>query len=89
MSYSIAQARTEQDNMIIDAIVTRDSEALYQIAGIVKEQGEDEEAERLLTIAKQIDWEDAQADQVQADKDERETEQYEADQLPAEGYGDY
>lgn len=89
MSYSIAQARSEQDNMIIDAIVTRDSEALYQIAGIVKEQGEDEEAERLLTIAKQIDWEDAQADQVQADKEERETEQQEAGYYPSEGYGDY
>jgi hypothetical protein len=48
----------EQDQAVYDAIKTRDSEALYQLAAQVKEQGEDEQAEALLAEAKRIDKED-------------------------------
>jgi hypothetical protein len=85
MSYTIQEARLEQDMNIVDAIVTRDSEALYQLAGIVKEQGDDEEAERLQTIARQIDREDSQQDQARADRDQDFNDQYEMAYYPAEG----
>lgn len=58
MSYSHKEANQEQDEAIFNAIDTRDSEALYQLAQILKEQGDDEQAEHLLKVAKKIDEED-------------------------------
>jgi hypothetical protein len=58
MSYSHKEASMEQDEAIFNALDTRDSEALYQLASLLKEQGEDENAERLIKVAKTIDEED-------------------------------
>lgn len=58
MSYSIYEASAEQQQAIVAAINSRDSEALYQLAQIVKEQGDDEQAEDLLTEARKIEKED-------------------------------
>lgn len=44
--------------MIVAAINSRDSEALVKLAQIVKEQGDDEQAEDLLAEAKRIEKED-------------------------------
>lgn len=57
MSYSIREASAEFTQMIVAAINGRDSEALYQLAQIVKEQGDDEQAEALLIEAKRIEKE--------------------------------
>ena len=58
MSYSIQEAKHDQDQMIMDAIAERDSEKLFQLADIVKEQGDDEVAETLLKQAKDIERDD-------------------------------
>jgi hypothetical protein len=58
MSYSHNEANMEQEEAIFNALDTRDSEALYQLASLLKEQGEDENAERLIKAAKTIDEED-------------------------------
>lgn len=58
MSYSIQYANAEQTQAIVAAINSRDSEALYRLAGIMKEQGDDENAEALLTEARKIEKED-------------------------------
>jgi hypothetical protein len=58
MSHNITDAIIDQNSRIDLALETRDSEALYQIAEEVKEQGEDELAETLLASAKRIDRED-------------------------------
>jgi hypothetical protein len=58
MSYSIQEAIEEQNAAIDQALQSRDSEALYQLADIVKEQGEDELAEELTAAARRIDRED-------------------------------
>lgn len=58
MSYTIQEAQLEQDKEINEALDKRDSEALYQLAQILKEQGDDEQAESLLITAKQIDQEE-------------------------------
>lgn len=57
MSYSIREASAEFTQMIVAAINSRDSEALVKLAQIVKEQGDDEQAEDLLTEAKRIEKE--------------------------------
>lgn len=57
MSYSIYEADAEQQQAIVAAINSRDSEALVKLAQIVKEQGDDEQAEDLLTEAKRIEKE--------------------------------
>ena len=57
MSYSIYEADVEQQQDIVAAINSRDSEALVKLAQIVKEQGDDEQAEALLTEAKRIEKE--------------------------------
>lgn len=62
MSYSHKEANQEQDEAIFNALDTRDSEALYQLAQVVKEQGDDEQAETLLRVAKRIDEEDGAFD---------------------------
>lgn len=64
MSYSIQETQGEQDQMIDEALQTRDSEALYNLAAAIKEQGEDELAETLLNKAKQIDKEDWSYDEA-------------------------
>ena len=59
MSYSIKDAQIEQDEAIFEALNNRDSIALFQLAVILKEQGDDEQAERLLKTARSIeagDW---------------------------------
>lgn len=58
MSYSTAEAGAELDQMIVAAINSRDSEKLFQLAQVVKEQGDDENAEALLTEAKRIEKEE-------------------------------
>ena len=58
MSYSIDKARDERQVEISDALRTRDSEALYHLAGLEKEEGNDEVAEELYKQAKKIDRED-------------------------------
>lgn len=58
MSYSIREASAEQQQAIVAAINFRDSEALCKLAQIVKEQGDDEQAEALLTEARKIEKED-------------------------------
>lgn len=58
MSYTIKEAQGEQEQAIATALQTRDSEALYQLAAQIKEQGDDEEAERLFVIARGLDRED-------------------------------
>ena len=61
MSYSIQEAINDRQLDIECAIMTEDSEALFQLAQIVKEEGNDEQAEQLLAIARRIneenDWE--------------------------------
>lgn len=58
MSYTIQDAQYEQEQAIFTALNEGDSEALYRLAGELKEQGDDEEAERLLAVAKKIDRDD-------------------------------
>lgn len=58
MSYSIKQAKDERQTDIFNALETRDSEALYQLADLEKEEGNDEYAEALQQHAKRIDKED-------------------------------
>lgn len=58
MSYSIDKAKDERQLEIEEAINARNSEALYHLAGLEKEEGNDEVAEDLLTRAKKIDRED-------------------------------
>jgi len=63
MSYSHQEAQLERDEAIFNALDTRDSEALYQLAGILKEEGDDEQAAHLLKVARRIDDEDQAFDQ--------------------------
>jgi hypothetical protein len=58
MSYSPRHAQTERDQEVTEALQTRDSGALYRLAGLYKEEGEDEYAETLIMAAKKIDRED-------------------------------
>lgn len=58
MSYSMKEANEERSQEVTTALQTRDSEALYQLAALYKEEGEDEYAETLLMAAKKIDRED-------------------------------
>lgn len=61
--YSIIEAVGEREAEVINAINTRDSEALYTLAGLYKEEGEDEMADTLRAEAKKIDREDDSFDQ--------------------------
>ena len=58
MSYSPRHAQTERDQEVTEALQTRDSGALYRLAGLYKEEGEDEQAEVLRFAAKKFDDED-------------------------------
>jgi hypothetical protein len=64
MSYSISEAKNDQALDIDLALQTRDSEALYHWARIVKEQGEDEYAQILKDAARRIDREDMSYDEA-------------------------
>jgi len=64
MSYSISEAENDQTLDIDLALQTRDSEALYHWARVLKEQGDDEEAEALLKAARRIDREDMSYDEA-------------------------
>jgi hypothetical protein len=64
MSYSINEAKNDQTLDIDLALQTRDSEALYHWARIVKEQGDDEKAEALRDTARRIDREDMSYDEA-------------------------
>jgi len=64
MSYSINEAENDQALDIDLALQTRDSEALYHWARVVKEQGDDEKAETLRNIAHRIDREDMSYDEA-------------------------
>lgn len=66
MSYTHQEAKHEQDEAIFNALDTRDSEACYQLAEQLKEQGEDENAEDLLKNARRFDDEDGAYDQANA-----------------------
>lgn len=54
--------KEERDTEIYEALNTRDSEALYTLASLEKEEGNDEEAEKLIKIARKIDHEDQSYD---------------------------
>jgi hypothetical protein len=58
MSYSPTEAQLERDEAVFNALDTRDSETLHQLAALYKEEGDDEEAARLLQTARNIDRED-------------------------------
>jgi hypothetical protein len=58
MSYSHKQAKDERDQEVTEVLQARDTEALYHLAGLYKEEGEDEQAEVLLFAAKKFDDED-------------------------------
>lgn len=58
MSYSEQEARWEREEEIAKAMETSDSEALYQLAGLEKEEGNDETAAELIRVAKMIDRND-------------------------------
>jgi hypothetical protein len=58
MSYSPKQAKDDRDQEVTEALQTRDTEALYRLAGLYKEENEDEYAETLIMAAKKIDRED-------------------------------
>lgn len=64
MSYSSRQAIDERQTEIFEALRTRDSEALYHLASMEKEEGNDEVAEELLQQAKKIDREDWSYDEA-------------------------
>ena len=55
MSYSEQEARWEREEEIAKAMETSDSEALYQLAGLEKEEGNDEVAAELIRVARMID----------------------------------
>lgn len=58
MSYSEQEARWEREEAIALAMETSDSEALYQLASLEKEEGNDETATELIRVAKMIDRND-------------------------------
>lgn len=58
MSYSEQEARWEREEEIAKALETSDSEALYQLAGLEQEEGNDEQAAELRRVAKMIDKND-------------------------------
>ena len=55
MSYSDLEARWEREEEIAKAMEAGDSEALYQLAGLEKEEGNDETAAELIRVARMID----------------------------------
>lgn len=55
---TINQSKDERQLDIELALMTRDSEALYRLASLEKEEGNDEVAEDLQAHAKRIDRED-------------------------------
>ena len=69
MSYSEQEARWEREEEITKALETGDSEALYQLAALEKEEGNDEQAAELLRVAKMIDANDMAYDQWKANQD--------------------
>ena len=73
-----------REEAISEALQSRDSEALYKLAEMYKEENDDEYAETLRFAAKKIDTEDLD-DQARADQAEREIERAEEHYYPAEG----
>ena len=57
MSTSKEDAKIEREYEIDEALNTRDSEGAYQLANQLKEEGDDELAEKLQTLAKKWDGE--------------------------------
>jgi hypothetical protein len=82
MSFSNEEARIERETT---ALQLQDSEALYKLAEQYKKEGYDEYAETLKYAAKKIEAEEAQEDQVRADKEERDTERADEHYSPSEG----
>lgn len=64
MSYSEQEARWEREEEITKALETADSEALYQLAGLEQEEGNDEQAAELRRVAKMIDNNDLAFDRA-------------------------
>ena len=64
MSFSNKQAICERQDEIKHALETRDSEALYQLADLEKEEGNDEYAEALVQHARRIDREETLYDEA-------------------------
>lgn len=58
MSYSDDEARWEREEAIQLALETDDSEALYQLASLEADEGNDETAAELIRVAKMIDKND-------------------------------
>ena len=63
MSYSNKEAKDERDLDLDTILNTRDSEGAHQLANQLKEEGDDELAEKLQTLAKKWDEEDDSFDQ--------------------------
>lgn len=55
MGYSIKEAIDERQQEVDKALQESDSEKLFQLAELFKEEGDDEEAEVLLATAKRIE----------------------------------
>lgn len=56
--YQQTDAEFKQAQAIDQALETRDIEAMYRLAAEIKEQGDDEEAERFIKIAQRWNHED-------------------------------
>jgi len=64
MSYNTNDARIEQTWEIEEALRTRDCMALFRLAALLKEQGDDEEASILKDTARRIEREDSMYDEL-------------------------
>lgn len=58
MSHSPKQAIDDREQEVFEALNSKDSEAIYHLADLFKEEGEDERAEELLKIARRWNDED-------------------------------
>ena len=56
MSYSVQDAKAEIDDLIYEALDSKDEVKLRQVASQLKDLGDDEEADRLIKIARK--WND-------------------------------
>ena len=81
MNYTMKEAVGEQEQMVAEALQTRDSEKLYTLAQMIKEQGDDEWAEELLVAASRIE----EMEPIEG-KEEREAYEAECHFAPSEGF---
>jgi hypothetical protein len=60
MSYSVLDAKADIDDLIYEALDNKDAVKLRQVASQLKALGDDEEADRLIKIARK--WNDEEQD---------------------------